>query len=111
NVMGLAFLKGKLYATGVDGTNDFLEEIDPAKYDPKRPKANVVDVFRNRDQFVETEGGHQALISQVYSDGEALIISSQSGYVWRVAADGTVLSTLLGSGAFLDYQDDFDPLV
>jgi hypothetical protein len=111
NVMGLAFLKGKLYATGVDGSNDFLKEIDPAKYDPKKPKANVVDVFRNRDQFADVEGGHQAVISQVYSDGEALIISSQAGYVWRVATDGTVLATLLGTGAYLDYKDDFDPLV
>jgi hypothetical protein len=111
NVMGLAWLKGKLYATGVDGTNDFLKEIDPAKYDPKHPEANVVDVFRNRDQFPDVESGHQAVISQVYSDGEALIISGESGFVWRVAADGTVLATLAGSGPFLDYENDFDPLV
>lgn len=111
NVMGLAWLKGKLYATGVDGSNDFLKEIDPAKYDPDDPEANVVDVFRNRDQFPDTESGHQAVISQVYSDGEALIISGQSGYVWRVAADGTVLATLAGTGPYLDYENDFDPLV
>ena len=111
NVMGLAFLNGKLYVTGVDGTNDFLKEVDPAKYDEAKPKANVVDIFRNRDQFAETEGGHQAVISQVYSDGEALLISSQSGYVWRVAPDGTELAVLAGSGAFIDYEGDFDPLI
>jgi hypothetical protein len=113
NVMGLAWLGGKLYATGVDGSNDFLKEIDPTKYDPQNPKANVVDVFRNRDQFSDAgvESGHQAVISQVYSDGEALIISGQSGFVWRVAADGTVLATLAGSGPFLDYENGFDPLV
>lgn len=111
NVMGLAWLNGKLYATGVDGSNDFLKEIDPAKYDPQKPEDNVVDVFRNRDQFPGVEAGHQAVISQVYSDGEALIISGQSGLVWRVAADGTVLATLAGSGPFLDYENDFDPLV
>jgi hypothetical protein len=111
NVMGLAWLNGKLYATGVDGSNDFLKEIDPAKYDPQKPKDNVVDVFRNRDQFPDVEAGHQAVISQVYSDGEALIISGQSGRVWRVAPDGTVLATLAGSGPFLDYENDFDPLV
>jgi hypothetical protein len=48
NVMGLAFLKGKLYATGGDGTNDFLQEIDPAAYEAALPKANVKDVFRSR---------------------------------------------------------------
>jgi hypothetical protein len=36
---------------------------------------------------------------------------AQSGYVWRVAPDGPVLATLAGTGAFLDYQDNFDPLV
>jgi hypothetical protein len=115
NVIGLAFLKGKLYATGVDGTNDFLIEVDPAKYDPAKPKANVKDVFRQRDHFAETEGGHQAVISQVISDGEALIISGDSGYVWRVAADGEVLATLAGTGIHLEYdpvgQDPFDPKV
>ena len=111
NIMGLAWLKGKLYATGVDGTNDFLIEVDPAKYDKAKPKDNVVDVFRDREHFADVEGGHQAITAQVISDGSALIISGQSGFVWRVAADGTVLATLAGSGAFLDYQDDFDPLV
>jgi len=112
NIMGLAFLNGKLYATGVDGSNDFMKVIDPASY-AANPKANVKDVFRNPgDQFSEIAGtGHQAIPAQVYADGDALIVSAQSGYVWRVATDGTVLATLAGTGAFLDYQDNFDPLV
>jgi len=112
NIMGLAFLKGKLYATGVDGSNDFLLEIDPATYKAATPKANVKEVFRNRgDQFPEISGtGHQAIPAQMVTDGQALIVSAQSGYVWRMGTDGTVLATLAGSGAFLDYQDGFDPL-
>jgi len=113
NVMGLAFLNGKLYATGVDGANDFLKVIDPSAYSAATPDANVHDVFRNAgDQFPELRGtGRQAIPAQVVSDGTALVISGQSGYVWRVAADGTVLATLAGSGAFLDYQNGFNPLV
>ncbi len=110
-VMGIAFLKGKLYATGVDGSNDFLIEVDPAKYKAATPKGNVVDVFRSPgDQFPEIAGtGHQAIPSQVYSDGEALIVASQSQYIWRMAADGTILATLAGSGTFIDFTADFDP--
>jgi hypothetical protein len=115
NVIGLAFLKGKLYATGVDGSNDFLIEVDPAKYNKAKPKDNVVDVFRQPDHFADVEAGHQAVTSQVISDGEALIISGDSGYVWRVAADGTVLATLAGTGVHLEYdpvgQDPFDPTI
>jgi hypothetical protein len=40
-INGLTFLNGKLYAVGVDGTNDLLLEIDPAKYKVATPKANV----------------------------------------------------------------------
>lgn len=109
NVMGLAFLDGKLYATGVDGSNDFLKEVDPAAYDAAEPTKNVKDVFRSRDHFADVPSSNQAITAQVVSDGEALIISGQSGYVWRVATDGTVLATLAGTGAFLDYKDGFDP--
>jgi len=113
NVLGLAFVKGKLYATGVDGSNDFLIEIDPAKYDKAKPKASVHDVFRAPDHFADVEAGHQAVISEAISDGEALIISGDSGFVWRVATDGTVLATLAGTGVHTDYspvgEDPFDP--
>ena len=68
-------------------------------------------MFRAPDHFTETEGGSQAVISQVYADGDSLIMSSQSGYVWRVAADGTELAVLAGTGPFLDYENDFNPLV
>jgi hypothetical protein len=118
NVMGLAFLNGKLYATGVDGSNDFLKVVDPASYDAANPTSNVHDVFRNRgDQFPEIMGtGHQAVLAQIISDGQALIISGQSQFVWRVAPDGTVLSTLAGSlgqsgPGRLDFDSNFDPLV
>ncbi len=113
NVMSLAWLGGKLYASGVDGTNDFLLEVDPAAYDAAAPQANVHEVFRNRgEQFPEIDGtGSQAIPGQLVSDGEALIVSGQSGYVWRMAPDGTVLATLAGTGAYLDYQGGFDPLV
>jgi hypothetical protein len=118
NVMSLAFLKGKLYATGADGTNDFLLEVDPAKYDPKKPAANVKELFRNRgDQFPEIAGsGHQAIPADLESDGEALIMSSQSQFVWRVSTDGTVLTTLAGSSGpsgpgRIEYDSDFDPTV
>jgi hypothetical protein len=118
NVMGLAWLKGKLYLTGVDGTNDFLQEVDPTKYKAAMPKANVRDVFRNRgDQFPEVSGsGHQAGTAQVIADGDALIISGQIQYVWRVATDGTVLATLAGSDGpsgpgRIDFDSDFDPTI
>ena len=110
NIKGLTFLKGKLYATGTDATNDFLLEVDPAKYKAATPKGNVKDVFRSRDHFEEVESGHQAITAQVINDGEALIISAQSGYVWSVATDGTVLATLAGSGAYIEFSADFDPL-
>jgi DNA-binding beta-propeller fold protein YncE len=109
NVMGLTWLKGKLYVTGVDGNNDFLQVVDPAKYKAATPKANVTDVYRARDHFEDVEAGHQAITSQIYNDGEALIMSSQGGFVWRVDTDGTVLSTLAGSGAFIEFGADFDP--
>lgn len=109
NVMGLAFLKGKLYATGVDGTNDFLLEVDPEAFDESAPEANVKEVYRARDHFEDVPSGNQAITSQVTTDGDALIISGQSGFVWRVATTGKVLATLAGSGAYLDYEDGFDP--
>jgi hypothetical protein len=111
NVMALAFLNGKLYATGVDGTNDFLLEIDPATYDAANPTANVKEVFRARDHFDDVPSGSQGVPGSMVSDGQALIISAQSGWVWRVATDGTVLATLAGTGRRLDYTNDFDPLV
>lgn len=109
NVMGLAYLKGKLYATGVDGTNDFLLAIDPTKYDADHPTANVTEVFRERNHFDDVDSGHQAVLSQLTNDGEALIVSSQSGFVWRVGTDGKVLATLAGTGIHLGYDGDFDP--
>jgi hypothetical protein len=114
-VMGIAFVNGKLYATGVDGTNDFLLEIDPAKFDAAHPKASVKDVFRSREHFPDVEAGHQAVIAQLMADGQNLIVSAQSGYIWRLATDGTILATLAGTGAHLDYRDlpnpDFNPKV
>lgn len=116
NVMGLAWLGGKLYLTGVDGTNDFLQAVDPSKYDAAKPTANVTDVFRNRgEQFPEVSGsGHQAGTAQIIADGDALIISGQIQYVWRVATDGTVLATLAGSDGptgpgRIEFESDFDP--
>ncbi|HYQ15835.1 MAG TPA: hypothetical protein VEQ58_08760 [Polyangiaceae bacterium] len=118
NVMSLAFLKGKLYAVGVDGNNDFMLEIDPDAYDEGDPTANVKEVFRNRGkQFPEIDGtGHQAIAADLESDGEALIVSSQAQFIWRIDTDGTVLATLAGSydsrGSMrTTYDDDFDPTV
>jgi hypothetical protein len=116
NVMSLAFLKGKLYATGVDGSNDFLLEIDPSAYSPDDPSANVKEVFRNRgEQFPEiADTGHQAIPADLESDGQALIVSAQSQFVWRVSPDGTVLATLAGSlgprgPGRIEYDSGFDP--
>jgi hypothetical protein len=118
NVMSLAFLKGKLYASGVDGTNDYLLEIDPEAYDSKNPTANVKEIFRNRgEQFPEVAGsGHQAIPAELESDGEALIVSGQSQFVWRMSPDGTVLATLAGSlgdrgPGRIDYEGDFNPTI
>jgi hypothetical protein len=108
---GLTYLKGKLYAVGVDGTNDVLLEIDPAQYDAADPTANVKELFRERNHFEEIESSHQAVITQVISDGEALIITGNSGYIWRVATDGKVLATLAGTGIHLGYDGGFDPTV
>src|SRR6185369_13374129 len=107
-----------LYATGVDGNNDFLLEIDPAAYDKDAPAANVKELFRNRgDQFPEIAGtGHQAIPADLESDGEALIVSSQSQFVWRLDRDGTVLATLAGSlgdrgPGRTEYENDFNPTI
>jgi hypothetical protein len=111
NVMALQWLNGKLYAIGVDGTNDFMLEVDPATYNAANPTANVKQVFRTRNHFPEVPSSNQAVISGMTTDGQALIISAQSGYVWRVATDGTVLQTLAGTGRRLDYENGFDPLI
>ncbi|HYP88084.1 MAG TPA: hypothetical protein VEQ59_08015 [Polyangiaceae bacterium] len=118
NVMSLAFVKGKLYAVGVDGTNDFLLEIDPGAYDKSDPTGNVKEVFRNRgDQFPETEGsGHQASLADLEADGDTLIVSGQIQFVWRIDTDGTVLATLAGSTGDrgpgrIEYEGGFDPTV
>jgi hypothetical protein len=109
NVMGLTYLKGRLYATGIDGTNDFLLEIDPAKYDAAHPTANVTEIFRERSHFDDVESGHQAVLSQLTNDGEALIVTGQSGFIWRLGTDGKVLATLAGTGIHLGYDGGFDP--
>jgi hypothetical protein len=109
NLTGLAYLKGKLYAVGVDGTNDVMLEIDPGTYNAKKPTANVKELFRERTHFDEIESSHQAVITQVISGGEALIITGNSGYIWRVATDGKVLATLAGTGIHLGYDGGFDP--
>jgi hypothetical protein len=118
NVMSLAWLKGKLYATGVDGSNDFLLEIDPGAYDADAPAANVKEVFRNAgEQFPEIAGtGRQAIPADLESDGEALIVSAQSQFIWRISPDGTVLATLAGSlgqrgPGRIEYEDDFNPTI
>jgi hypothetical protein len=102
-------VNGKLYATGVDGTNDFLIEVDPAKYKVATPKLNVKDVFRARDHFADVPSDHQAITAQVIANGDNLIISGQSGFVWNVKTDGTVLSTLAGTGTYIEFSTDFDP--
>lgn len=109
NVMGLTYLKGKLYATGVDGTNDFLLEIDPSKYDSAHPTANMTEVFRERSHFDDVDAGHQAILTQLTNDGTALIVSSQAGFVWRLGTDGKVLATLAGTGTHAGYDGGFDP--
>jgi hypothetical protein len=111
NLMALAWLNGRLYAVGVDGSNDFLLEINPATYNSANPTANVRQVFRARNHFPGVPSGSQGVPGAMVSDGQALIVSSQSGYVWRVAADGTVLATLAGVGRKIDYDVGFDPLV
>lgn len=118
NVMSLAWVKGKLYASGVDGDNDFLLEIDTKAYDAKDPTANVKEVFRNRGkQFPEVDGsGHQAIPSELEADGDDLIVAGQSQFVWRMSTDGTVLSTLAGSSGpsgpgRIEYDSDFNPTI
>lgn len=110
NINGLAYLGGKIYATGVDGTNDLLEVVDPSKYKAATPKDSVTELFRNRgDQFPEVTGtGHQAITTQLIADGDGLIVSSQFGYVWRLDTKGNVLGTLFGTGITLDFPSDFD---
>jgi len=107
NVLGMAFLNGKLYAVGVDGANDFLLEIDPKAYSAAKPKNNVKEVFRASDHFKDVQND-QAVISNLVADGDALIVSSQKDFVWRMGTDGTVLATLAGSGAYIDFTPDFD---
>lgn len=92
------------------GREECIHEVDLGN-----PTANVKEVFRNRgDQFPEVAGsGHQAIPAELESDGEALIVSSQSQLVWRMSPDGTVLSTLAGSlgergPGRIEYEGDFN---
>jgi hypothetical protein len=82
----------------------------PTKYDPKKPTANVTEVFRERNHFPnDIDSSKQAVLTQLTNDGEALIVTGQSGFTWRLGTDGKVLATLAGSGTHLGYENGFDP--
>lgn len=102
-VLSLAFLNGKLYASGQDGENDFLLRIDPAK-----TTDNVRDVYRERSHFPGLDASQLAVIASLVSDGEALVAGGR-GYIWRIASDGRVLARLAGTGPAFEFPDGFDP--
>ena len=108
NVLGMAFLNGKLYATGVDGTNDFFLEIDPTKYKAANPNASVTEVFRAPDHFQAAGAEGQAVPSTLIADGDAFILAAEEDVIWRMKPDGTIVDTLAGSGTFIDFTTDFD---
>ena len=107
-VFGMAVVNGKLYAVGTDSENDFMLEIDPKAYNAAKPKDNVKEIFRANDHFPEVQDS-QAVPASLVADGDALIVSGLKQYIWRIATDGTVLATLAGTGARLDFDADFDP--
>jgi len=109
NVLGMAFLNGKLYATGVDGSNDFFLEIDPKAYKAASPSSSVKEVFRAPDHFQDVGAQGQAVPSTLVADGDAFILASQEDIVWRMGADGKILDTLAGSATYIDFTPDFDP--
>ena len=102
NIFALAYLNGKVYASGSDGANDVLLEIDPTK-----TTNNVREAYRDNAHFSELDHA-LAVITALVPDGDALIAGGK-GYIWRIGTDGTVLSTLAGSGAAIDWPTDFDP--
>jgi DNA-binding beta-propeller fold protein YncE len=104
-VFALAWLGGKLYASGTDGSDDFLLRVDPAK-----ATDNVEELFRERGHFPDVDSSTQAVLTSLVTDGEALIVGGK-GYIWRMDKDGEVLATLAGAGAALEFPSDFDPKV
>lgn len=101
-IFALAYLNGKVYASGSDGAHDVLLEIDPTK-----TSNNVKDVYRDNAHFPALDHA-LAVITALVPDGDALI-GGGKGYIWRIGTDGSVLSTLAGSGAAIDWPSDFDP--
>ncbi|MES1176200.1 MAG: hypothetical protein ABUL62_17900 [Myxococcales bacterium] len=102
NIFALAYLNGKVYASGSDGANDVLLEIDPSK-----TANNVKEVYRDNAHFSELDHA-LAVITALVPDGDALI-GGGKGYIWRIGTDGTVIATLAGTGAAIDWPLDFDP--
>jgi hypothetical protein len=102
NIFALAYLNGKVYASGSDGANDVLLEIDPTK-----TANNVKEVYRDNAHFNELDHA-LAVITALVPDGDALI-GGGKGYIWRIGTDGSVIATLVGSGAAIDWPSDFDP--
>ena len=122
-VRGLTFLNGKLYAVANNsGSEDVLFEVDPGTYkatDTTTPTKNIKVVFRDNtdeagNRFEEISGsGHTALPGDLDNDGEALIMASALGFVWRITTDGTATALAgslgpLGPGR-LEFDADFDP--
>ena len=122
-VRGLTFLNGKLYAVANNsGSEDVLFEVDPGAYkatDTTKPTKNIKEVFRDDtdqagNRFQEIAGsGHTSLPGDLENDGEALIMASAHGFIWRVTTDGTAtaLAGSLGPNGpgRLDFDDGFDP--
>jgi hypothetical protein len=102
NIFALAYLNGKAYASGSDGANDVLLEIDPTK-----TTDNVQEVYSDNAHFSELDHA-LAVITTLVPDGDALL-GGGKGYIWLIGTHGTVLSTLPGSGAAIDWPTDFDP--
>lgn len=98
-VLAMTVLGGKLYATGATATNDFLWELDTAK--PGAPKV----VYEKRGVFAEIDSSSLAILFAMDNDGEALIVGSNKGYVFRMSTAGEELAVLAGMGQIVDFPE------
>jgi hypothetical protein len=93
---------GKLYVVGVKAVSDFLWAIGtdaPGQFE---------EVFDEVGTFEELGTSTQATMNGLTHDGEALIVDSSKGYIFRLSTSGEQLATLAGVGQLADFPPDLD---
>ncbi|MEJ7729507.1 MAG: hypothetical protein WKG00_09845 [Polyangiaceae bacterium] len=93
---------GKLYVVGVEAVSDFLWAIGtdaPGQFE---------EVFNQVGTFEEIGTSTTATMNGLTNDGEALIVGSAKGYIFRLSTSGEQLATLAGTGQVVDFPPDLD---